>query len=121
MIGITAYLTTQYVRERGKLNTFPRDDVQEVHFDSLGNKTKDAEWIETLSKGEILFVESWNPYGLSKKFRVHFTDGKVASGKLITPFSFWNTTFRPVVYGELVIYLHIYPIYSKKQKLKNKK
>jgi hypothetical protein len=54
----------------------------------------EEEWIETLARGPINHVETWNPYGLSKKFKVYFKDGKVASGKLMHPFSFWDQSFR---------------------------
>merc|ERR1712137_1224093 len=54
--------------------------------------------MNTLAHGKINHVQVWNPYGLSKKFKVVFDDGKMASGKLMRPFSFWNPAFREVPY-----------------------
>lgn len=60
----------------------------------------EEEWLETLRNGKINHVEVWNPYGLSLKFKVIFEDGKVASGKLMYPFSFWRHDFKQVLFRE---------------------
>jgi len=77
----------------------PETHPPEVLYPYIDQKFE-AEWMETISKGKINHVEVWNPYGLSKKFKVIFEDGKVTSGKLMRPFSLWPQYFHQHTYRD---------------------
>lgn len=80
----------------------PETHPPEVLYPFLSAKFEE-EWMNTLAHGKINHVEIWNPYGLSKKFKVIFEDGKVSSGKLMRPFSFWPNAFHELTFKEYVI------------------
>lgn len=56
----------------------------------------DKEWLHTMRAGEIVNIVPYNPYGLSEKFKVIFSNGFVCSGKHMEPFSFWEKKFDVV-------------------------
>ena len=88
---------------RGALPVWPESFPEEVMYPFL-DPIFEGDWMATLSKGRIHHVEVWNPYGLSEKFKVIFEDGKVASGKLMRPFSFWEPAFRPFGWRQFVLF-----------------
>ena len=75
----------------------PDSHPEEERYEKI-EMAREEEWMNTLAHGKINHVQVWNPYGLSKKFKVVFDDGKMASGRLMRPFSFWNPAFREVPY-----------------------
>lgn len=79
--------------------TLPETHPPEVLYPFLSEKYEE-EWMNMIAHGEINHVEVWNPYGLSKKFKVIFEDGKVTSGKLMSPFSFWKTSFHEMSFRQ---------------------